>query len=485
MAVKPGAAYSPEAGFPEIHPAFSDAEAKIESGRCLYCYDAPCVRACPTHIDIPKFIGRIHTGDVRGAARAILDANILGGTCARVCPVEELCEGACVEVALQRRPIPISALQRYAVDHVMHGRMRLFAPGAPTGKRVAIVGAGPAGLSCAFELRRAGHAVTIFDARELPGGVNTYTIAPYKHSVDFCLEEVELVRQMGVEFRQGVLVGRDVTFEEIRSGSDAVFLGLGLGHTRKMGIPGEDLPGVWEALAYLEASRTAPPDKQPRAKAVAVVGGGNTAIDCATTAARLGAEMVMIIYRRGRADVPAFPYEQEIARLDEVLFVCNTLPVEVIAQNGRASALRCVRTQPGPPGPGGKSAFEVMPGSDRILGADQIIMALGQQPWEAVPGLESLKTMRGGLIEVDPVTHETSMPGVFCGGDAINGGGEVVDAVEHGKIAARGIHCRLFGLDAARLGLPGDNGGPRQAWHSVRRPSDIRPPAPAVAPAHH
>jgi glutamate synthase (NADPH/NADH) small chain len=482
MSAPPSSQYSPETGFPEIYPALSEEEALLETEKCLYCHDAPCVRACPTHIDIPKFIGRIKTGNVLGAARAILDANILGGTCARVCPVDVLCEGACVENTLLHKPVEISRLQRHAVDHVMEKGIRLFPPGDDTGKRIAVIGAGPSGLSCAFELRRAGHGVVIFDDREIPGGINTYTIAPYKHTVSFCRDEAELVAQMGVEFKMKTRVGRDVSLSDLQRDFDAIFLGLGLGHTHRLSVEGEDLDGAWEALAYLEAVRTSRPEEMPRAKVVVVVGAGNTAIDCATSAARLGAEKVMIVYRRGREDVPAFEYEQEIALADECEFVCRTNPVKILGDGGKVTGVECVRMELGEPGPDGKHRVSPIAGSEHIIACDQVIKALGQAPWELIPGLEGLEK-KGGCVQVDLVTFETSIPGVFAGGDCITVG-EVVDAVEHGKIAARGIHCKIHDLEATTLGLPGDNGGPRQMWHGVRSPDQIRPPAEHIASIH-
>jgi glutamate synthase (NADPH/NADH) small chain len=283
-----------------------------------------------------------------------------------------------------------------------------------------------------------------------------------------------LIEEMGVTFKMKTRVEKDVAFSDLRRDFDAIFLGIGFGNTRQLGIEGEAAEGVWESLAYLEAVRTRPAEKMPRANRVVVVGAGNTAIDCATSAARLGAERVTILYRRKREEVPAFAYEQDIALGDECEFVCEVNPSRIMSGNGRISGVEVVRMRIGEPGLDGKSRIEPIPGSEQVIECDQLIKALGQEPWEMIPDLKGLE-LKGGCVVVDPVTHATSLEGVFAGGDCIKVG-EVVDAVEHGKIAARGIHCALFGLDANVLGLPGDNGTAAQTWHSVRRADQIRPP---------
>ncbi|MEZ5405833.1 MAG: NAD(P)-dependent oxidoreductase [Verrucomicrobiia bacterium] len=359
----------------EVKPPYAPQEALVEANRCLFCFDAPCIMACPTGIDIPSFIKKIATDNVVGSARVILSANILGASCARVCPTEVLCEGACVMLDKEKEPIKIGRLQRYATDHVFNNNIQLFQPPKKkVGKKVAVIGAGPAGLGCAAELAQMGYDVTIFEKREKGGGLNTFGIAYYKMKPEVSLEEVELVKSLGVEIRYSVEVGNDISVEELDKKFDAIFLGVGLGDTQKLGIPGEDAKGVVDALEFIEQIHTQPLHKVPVGDRVAVVGCGNTAIDASTQSKRLGASHVHVIYRRGEKEMPAYDFEYELAKSDGVEFLFNTLPLEVLKDNaGNVRGMKLAKTRVA----AGK--VEVIPGSEYEEAFDMIIPAVGQE----------------------------------------------------------------------------------------------------------
>ena len=429
-----------EQNFADINPLLSRQQALVEAARCLYCYEAPCITACPTRIDVPSFIKKIGTNNLKGSARAILSANILGESCGRVCPTEVLCEGACVLNDRGEEPVVIGALQRYAVAHVLENDIKLFQAGAPNGKRVACIGSGPASLGCAAELAQKGYEVVIYDKNKLPGGLNTYGIAAYKTRAKDSLREVKLVEELGVKFEQGVEVGKNITLTELEEKFDAVFVGAGLGETWAFDLPGEDLEGVEGAIEFLARTKAEAFEEIEVGRRVLVVGAGNTAIDVVTAARRLGAEQVGMVYRRSRKEMPAFQYEYELAVKDGVDFYWNTQPVR-IAGNGIVEGLECVRTKL--VGEGRKAKVEKIPGTEFVLPADMVVRAVGQQPMakflETVPGFE----IKSGRVVINPETGQSGNPKFFAGGDCVNGGGEVVDAVAEGMCAARGIHAWL------------------------------------------
>jgi len=432
-----------EKNFAEIHPALSTDAAVAEASRCLYCYDSPCTKACPTHIDIPTFIKKIASGNLKGSAKTILEANWIALTCAKACPVEVLCEGACVYNNRGEVPIRIGRLQRYAIDtYFESGMPPLFSPAAKIGLSVGVVGAGAAGLACAAEAALLGFDVTVYDSNEKPGGLNTRGIAPYKTTQADALREVDLIRSLGVVIKSGVRIGESIPVETLLQQHDAVFLGVGLGKASRLNIPGEDLPGVVEALEFIEKVTTRNWTAVDVGRNVAVIGAGNTAIDAATEARRLGAERVTILYRRSRAEMPAFAFEFELAKSDGVAFEFLTAPVRIVG-HGHVEAVECRKMRLGEPDAGGRRKPVPIEGSEFLLPMDMVIMSAGQGLEESfvarIPGLE----FRDGRIAVNEETLQTTHPKVFAGGDCINGGKEVVNAAADGKRAAHGINSML------------------------------------------
>ena len=429
--------------FAEISPRMTPRQASIEASRCLYCFDAPCTIACPTHIDVPAFIKKISTGNLRGSAREILTANILGHSCGRVCPTEVLCEGACVMHERGESPIEIGRLQRYAVDLVLTNNSPLFSPGAPNGKRVACIGSGPASLACAAELAKYGYDVSVYDRNEFPGGLNTYGIAAYKTRAADSVREADLVKQLGVKFFQKIEIGREVSLADLESQFDAIFVGVGLGDTWALNLPGEDLQGVYGALEFIERTKMQPFDQVEIGRRVACIGAGNTAIDVVTAAHRLGAEAVYLIYRRGEPEMPAFGYEYQLAKQDAVIFLWQTQPVRVLGDNGAVAGLECRRTELGPPDGKGRRSPQAIVGTEFKLEVDMVVRAVGQKPTtDFLRAVKGVEVNPDGTVKIDD-SHQTGHPKYFAGGDCTNGGKEVVDAVAEGMAAARALDARL------------------------------------------
>lgn len=426
-----------------VHRELSRMEVINEANRCLYCYDAPCTRACPTHIDIPSFIQKIVTGNLKGSARVIMEANPMGASCARVCPTEVLCEGACV-LSKDGSPIRIGDLQRYVTDWAKECRVELFRPGPPTGYRVAIVGGGPAGLSAARELARMGHAVTIFEAKPELGGLNTYGIVPFRLPAEIALWEAEQVIKLGVEVRTGVRVGEDVSARDVLDGYDAVVLAFGMGAVPRLGIPGEDLEGVWDAIEFIERVKTGE-SVGDIGNRVAVIGAGNTAVDAATCSRRLGAERVTMYYRRTEVEMTAYPFEYEFAKQEGIEFRWLSAPKRILGNKGRVEAVEFIRMRLEDADETGRPRPVAIPGSEYVVGADTVIRAIGQSRLSRLAEAFQVETAKGA-VRVDE-GFRTTNPKVFAAGDCTfeRGRGEamVVEAAEQGKIAARSVHRYL------------------------------------------
>jgi dihydropyrimidine dehydrogenase (NAD+) subunit PreT len=423
-------------------PPLTRNQAAVEAARCLICYDAPCTHACPTHIDIPKFIKKIATENLRGSARTILESNLLGATCARVCPVQELCEGACV-LGTEHKPIAIGRLQRYAMDYIYGKGMNLFPPAKATGKTVAVIGAGPAGLSCAGELAKSGHSVTLFEKRDLAGGLSTYGIIGLREPIEVALAEVAMIEKLGVKVETGKELGTDFTMADLQANFGAVFLAVGLGATPGLGIPGDEY--IIDGLEYIEQSKL-DTSNLVIGRNVVVIGAGNTAIDCATVAKRLGASQVTMVYRRTEKEMTAYSHEYEFIKREGVSFSFLTQPVRVHGENGSVKSLECLRMSLGPADVSGRPSPQPVAGSEFSLPADQIVKAIGQEKPSVASQLK-LKTEKGFI----PVNErfETLLPGIYAGGDCIRtqGAASTVMAVQDGKRAALSIHERLVARD--------------------------------------
>lgn len=415
--------------FSEIKPPLTAQAAVIEANRCLYCFDAPCTGACPTHIDVPGFIKRIASGNLRGSALRILDANILGGSCARACPVDILCEGACVLHRYGRDPIQIGRLQRHAMDTFQgSGEELIKAQRGWRNLRVACIGAGPASLACAAELCRQGAHATILERRALPGGLNTYGVAEYKLPASASLREIEMIRRMGVEFRFGVSIEAVSALESLESEFDFVFLGIGLGAMQQLNVPGENQAGVMNALELIAEYKTG--RLRDLTGTVVVVGAGNTAIDAANAARRLGAETVYLLYRRSESEMAAFDFEYEHSKQEGVQFLWRRQPVAIRSDAHGGLLLDTVQVREV------DRKLLPIPDSQFTIACNLIVPAIGQSPVMQMVGEQRQIEMRDGKIVVDRVTGQTANRRYFAGGDCVNGGREVVDAVADGKRSA-------------------------------------------------
>ncbi len=431
--------------FCDLNPPLNAKSAQMEASRCYYCYDAPCIQACPTRIDIPSFIRKIGNGNVRGAAMDILSANIMGGTCSRVCPVETLCQEACVREKQEEKPVQIGLLQRFATDAfygaVNQSGEKPFKRAAPTGKRVAVVGAGPAGLSCAHRLAVLGHDVTVFEAREKSGGLNEYGIAPYKVVDDWAQKEVSFILSVGgIEVKHGQALGRNLSLDKLRKEYAAVFLAVGLGGNQRLGIPGEEMAGVEDATKFIAQIRQARDlSKLPVSRDVVVIGGGNTAVDIAIQMKRLGAEFVTLVYRRGTEQMSATWHEQELAQKNGVLIKTWAQPVK-ISGSGKAEEIEFEYTEMA----GGQLKGT---GKRFTLKAQQIFKAIGQR---LLPD-PALETVNGKFVV--KARFETTLPGVYAGGDCVSAGEDLtVTAVAQGKAAAEAIHVAIHAVSDEKLG---------------------------------
>ncbi|MEX0721372.1 MAG: NAD(P)-dependent oxidoreductase [Balneolaceae bacterium] len=419
--------------FAQKKPLMNDTEAFQESSRCLFCYDAPCINACPTGIDIPLFIKQIQSGNAEGAAKTIFDQNWFGNACGKICPTETLCEGSCVYTNQDVKAIDIGRLQNYATDKTINSGKEIFSPGKDNGRKVAVIGAGPAGISCASELRKMGYSVDIFEAKDKPSGLTVHGTAPYKITNEEVLKEMEYLReQLGFKIHYNQEITTKKQLRELEEKYDAIFLGVGLGPTAKLEIPGIDKENVIGAVEFVEMLRMKQQDVNVPDKVV-VIGGGNTAMDAASETARMGAEEVTLAYRRSRNEMGGYSFEYDLARSAGAKGLFNVQPVEIVG-GGKATGIKFIRTQ----GTNGK--LQVIEGSEFILECDLVIKATGQAKLGGLFGMiDNLGIDKSTRILVDEETFQTTNPKYFAGGDAVNGGAEVVNGAHDGKAAALGI----------------------------------------------
>ena len=428
--------------FSDIHPPFENREAAmVEANRCLFCYDAPCIKGCPTSIDIPKFIKQITTNNIKGSADTIFISIIFGGGCSRVCPVEKLCEGNCVYNLLDEKPIEIARLQRWSTDKPLKEKWKLFdrltASVGFSRKKVAIIGAGPAGLSCAHVLSRGGIDVTMFEKESKGGGLMTYGIAAYKVTPAFCEEEVDFITSLGgIDIKYDCELGKDILLQQLQQDYDAVYLGIGVGLANTLNIPGEDFEGVEDAIKFIYNIRTKGFSNVPVGDKVAVIGMGMTAIDAATQAKRLGATEVTMIYRRSEAEKNCTQVELDIALLDGCKIQWLASPKEILGEGGKVTGLICEVMKLGAPDYSGKPAA-IPTGKTFTFDVDMVIKATGQSPFIDLINKNGIENNRGRIILKED--SSTNIQGVFAGGDAVNGGKEVVDAVQAGKVGGAAI----------------------------------------------
>lgn len=432
--------------FAESKPSYNAQEALDEANRCLYCYDAPCITACPTGIDIPSFIKKIASGNLKGSATTIMRENPIGASCARVCPTEELCEGACV-LNDSTQPIMIGDLQRYATDWAIKNDQLLFEAGEKNGQRIAIVGSGPAGLSAARELALLGYNVTIFEAKGEAGGLDTHGIVPFRLPKDISLWEVEQVERLGVEIRTNTEVGKDISAADLMSGYDRVILTAGMSNVPMLGIEGENLKGIYDAIDLVETTKHGYYPEEFAGKRVVVIGAGNTAIDGATTAVRLGAENAKILYRRTEAEMTAYDFEYEFAKQDGVEFRWLVSPKRLLGdENGHITQMECVRMELKETGTDNRAKPVEIEGSEFLMDVDIVVLAIGQMRHHQLIDEFELDH-KDGVVNINQETYLTSHPKVYAAGDLTfeKGVGEAmaVSAAQAGKETAYAIHKQL------------------------------------------
>lgn len=439
--------YSLAKNFEEMSAGLTNREAEEEANRCLYCYDAPCIQACPTGIDIPSFIKKISSGNLQGSAKTIMTANPVGASCSRVCPTEELCEGACV-LNHSTKPIMIGDLQRYATDWAMQNEKVLFKAGKKNGKTVAIVGGGPAGLSAARELALLGYSVTIFEAEKEAGGLNTYGIVSFRLPQRVSYWEIDQVKSLDVEIRTNTRVGQDVSAKELIDGYDAVVLAIGMSSVPKLGIEGEELASVYDAIDFVKATKSADIPTNMIGKKVAVIGAGNTAVDAATCSVRLGAENVKMLYRRTEKEMTAYDFEYEFAKQEGVEFRWLTAPKRIISdENDQVIGIECTKMELVEKADGSIRPTAIV-GSEFVIEVDAVIRAIGQSRYIHLIESFGIEHLNGVVTLVEEDSYQTSNEKVFACGDVVFGNGQgeamVVTAAQQGKQTAYTIHKKLF-----------------------------------------